>query len=407
MARHAPETCPTLRRNPRPGPCRHVCRGTALIYLTVAMVALTAFSSLAVDLGRVYVARAELQLAADAAARHGAAGLKQGVSTARSNAVAAAADNTADGQSVVLDPSKGDVEFGTWDAASRTFTVLTGSAQSSANAIRVNVRRTAARGNAVPLLWGAMVGARTCNVSVSAIARGPTAAGRSGFMGIGNISVGNNSLIAGYDSAAGPPGGANLNDEAAVGSNDEVEIGNNTTVRGDVLAEEFDAGGGGTVSGDVIDNLPPMSYPPTETPGIASAGSLDVPDGQTVTLAAGTHYYNTVTMGNNATLAFAGQATMYVGRSIDLGNRSSVIAPGNLPANLKLRLLSGASFEAGNNPLVIADVYGPRSEFEAGNNAEFRGALVAEEVEFGNNATLYYDRKLGGGAGGPSIMLVR
>src|SRR5688572_19678299 len=57
-------------------------RGSALMYLTVTLVALVAFVSLAVDLGRVQLVRGELQLAADAAARHAAAGLSAGVTTA-------------------------------------------------------------------------------------------------------------------------------------------------------------------------------------------------------------------------------------------------------------------------------------------------------------------------------------
>src|SRR5689334_2185672 len=53
---------PTFRPNSRP----RAARGAALIYLTVTVVALIALASLAVDVGRVYVARGELQLAADA-----------------------------------------------------------------------------------------------------------------------------------------------------------------------------------------------------------------------------------------------------------------------------------------------------------------------------------------------------
>ena len=69
----------------------------------------------------------------------------------------------ADGKAVVLDRSN-DIEFGTWDDQSRTFSVLSGSAASSANAVRITGRRTAARGSAVSLVFAAVVGQRTCDV---------------------------------------------------------------------------------------------------------------------------------------------------------------------------------------------------------------------------------------------------
>ena len=50
-------------------------RGTVMVWAIVSMVALMAFVSLAVDMGRVQLAKTELQRAADAAARYGATGL--------------------------------------------------------------------------------------------------------------------------------------------------------------------------------------------------------------------------------------------------------------------------------------------------------------------------------------------
>src|SRR5207237_1633805 len=107
------------------GRLRRAGRGSALVYVTASLVALMAFASLAVDLGRVYVVRSELQLAADAAARYGAAGLPSGTATAENNAITAAGDNKADGTRVTITAS--DVEFGTWNSGTRTFSVLTGS----------------------------------------------------------------------------------------------------------------------------------------------------------------------------------------------------------------------------------------------------------------------------------------
>src|SRR6266446_5944739 len=133
------------------------------------MVAFSALASLAVDIGHARLVKVQLQGAADAAARYAITGMSSGISAAQANAVAAAASNTADGTAVVVDPNT-DVEFGTWDSGSGTFTVLAGPARSSANAIRVWARRTAARGNAVSVSFGGLIGKSTCDVTASCIA---------------------------------------------------------------------------------------------------------------------------------------------------------------------------------------------------------------------------------------------
>src|SRR3954470_2328813 len=97
-----------------------------MVYAIVTMTALMAFISLAVDLGRVQLVKTELLRAADAAARYGVTGLPN-VTNAQNRAIAAANDNTADGSPVVISAS--DIEFGTWDVTTGTFTVLSGSAR--------------------------------------------------------------------------------------------------------------------------------------------------------------------------------------------------------------------------------------------------------------------------------------
>ena len=384
-------------------------RGISLVYLTVTVVALMAFVSLAVDVGRVYVAKAELQLAADAAARHAAAGLKDGVLVAQANAVAAAADNKADGRTVVLSPNLGDVEFGVWDDAARSFTVLTGAARSGANAVRVSPRLTDARGTAVPLTWGALIGLSTCDIkSVSAVAKAPTSAPYSGFLGINSVTLGNNGLVAGYDSNSGAPGAGNISNTGNIGSNGQIDVGNNTAVRGDVFTDDFDQGSGSTLTGEQLDDLPPMSFSPTEDPGIPSAGNLTVGQDETLTLGAGTFHYTNVTLGHGATLTFSGPAKLYVSGSITLGNnRSSLVASDNTPGNLKLRLVGSASFEAGNDALIVAEIYGPQAQFQIGNNVEMHGAVIAASIAIGNNAVLYYDSRIGAGGTGGRVILVR
>ena len=145
-----------------------VRHGISLIYVTVLMVVLIGFVSFAVDLGRLQLAKTQLQTATDAAARYGATGLNSGVATVKSMVVAAAAENQVDGSPLVIDPNN-DIEFGIWNPATRTFTPVTGAAQSTAKALRVTGRRVASRGTAVPLSFASLLGLSTIDLRFSCV----------------------------------------------------------------------------------------------------------------------------------------------------------------------------------------------------------------------------------------------
>ena len=178
---------------------RYGTRGAMLIYMSVVLAALMAVTSLAVDWGRVQLTKTELQRAADSAARAAMSQLNFGTTAAQTAAVTFAGDNKADSSKVVIDPTN-DIDFGTWDSVGRTFTVLTGSDVSSANAVRVSARRTSARGNATPLVFGQTIGMSTCDETASAVASlGPTEIidYSSGFTGDTTLALNGSALING------------------------------------------------------------------------------------------------------------------------------------------------------------------------------------------------------------------
>jgi Flp pilus assembly protein TadG len=139
-------------------------RGAALVYVMAAMMTLSGLASLAVDLARVRLTKTQLQGAADSAARAALGEIPNGSTAVKNRAVAVAGMNTADGSAVSISTS--DVSLGYWDSGSKTFTVT----NTNPNAVRVIACRTAAAGNAVPLLFGRLLGSNTCNVNVSSIA---------------------------------------------------------------------------------------------------------------------------------------------------------------------------------------------------------------------------------------------
>jgi hypothetical protein len=380
-------------------------RGSALIYLTVTLVALVGFTSLGVDVGRVLVVRGELQLAADAAARYAAVGFKDGITVAQNYAVDAADDNTAGGTPVVLDPGQ-DIEFGTWNESSRTFTPLPGIARASANAIRVTACRIAARGNAVPLMMAAAIGRPTCNARAVSIVRIAVAPVAGGFVGTNNFSVGNNGLIASYNPALGAPGGGNLANNALVGSNGAIDVSNNTAIRGDVLGDDFNQGNNSSLTGRQISNAPTITYPATESPTVAGSGALNVPGNSTMTLPAGTYNYSSINVGHGAVLTFSGEATVYVTGTITLDNQAKLAGAGDHPGRLNLRVVGSGSVQAGNNAVLIANLYAPRSSVSFGNNGEIRGSVAAQVLNMGNNASLYFDSSSSASSAGSGVVIL-
>lgn len=138
--------------------------GISLVYLVAFLVVLSAFTSLAVDLGRVQLAKTELRRAADGAARAGAAGLGTDTFEAARLARQFAMANLVDGSPLELNATQ-DIVFGRWSPLDQTFTA----GGSNINAIHILARRTQERGNAVPMMFASLVGFDLCNVTADAI----------------------------------------------------------------------------------------------------------------------------------------------------------------------------------------------------------------------------------------------
>jgi Flp pilus assembly protein TadG len=144
-------------------------KGVAIFYIVAVFTVMMGFCSLAVDLGRVQAAKTEIRRAADAAARAGAAYLNQGSSNAVNAAISMAANNKVDISPLALTTS--DVTVGTWNTTTKTFTT-SGSPDNITTfaAVQVNAKRTKANGNPIPLLFGSVLGAKTCDVNATSVA---------------------------------------------------------------------------------------------------------------------------------------------------------------------------------------------------------------------------------------------
>ncbi|MCI0478990.1 pilus assembly protein TadG-related protein, partial [Candidatus Uhrbacteria bacterium] len=139
-----------------------------LVFVAIALLMLVGFMALAIDVGFVFTAKADLQAAVDAAALAGASGLIFSPDEARARAIDYAAKNPVYGNQVQLDLA--DIELGAWNSSTRTFTDLSDDDELVANSIRVTGNLTEARGNPLTLFFARAVGADTADVRAQSVA---------------------------------------------------------------------------------------------------------------------------------------------------------------------------------------------------------------------------------------------
>lgn len=135
-------------------------RGAALIQVTVAILGLIAFTIFVIDYGVVWVARAQAQNAADAAALAGAVSLAYedapGHATATARAIEVAAQNPILGEAPVV--LAGDVTYPVCPDGTNA-------------CVRVDVYRSADRGSALPSFFGPLLGINSQRVRATATAQ--------------------------------------------------------------------------------------------------------------------------------------------------------------------------------------------------------------------------------------------
>jgi Flp pilus assembly protein TadG len=135
-----------------------------MLYVGVVLPALFAVLSLAVDLGRAQLVKLELQRSADATARgYIAVRINKGDDTAKTVGPKIADMNPVDGNAMAPTVT---VTRGYWNATTKNFNEGNG----IPFAVKVTVSRKAANSNAVPLMWGALIGKSSVDVQATAIA---------------------------------------------------------------------------------------------------------------------------------------------------------------------------------------------------------------------------------------------
>src|SRR6185312_1152993 len=118
-------------------------RGATIVLVAILMTVIIGFAGAAIDLSRLYVMRAQLQTTADATAVAGIVEVKDKRATnAPTAALAYLPLNTVERQTATMTTS--NVEGGSWDFATNTFTPLASWTDPALNAVRTTATYTAA-----------------------------------------------------------------------------------------------------------------------------------------------------------------------------------------------------------------------------------------------------------------------
>lgn len=149
-------------------------KGVSLLWMAVTASVLAATGAFAVDLGRLWLARNELQNVADAAALSGASALGSTHNEVRARARDVACENTAGGQSIQLNAT--EIEPGNWDADTKTFTPLDMLSATGGNAVRVTASRSCDSNGPIGLCFGRLLGEDDVELTACAIAVGEPSA---------------------------------------------------------------------------------------------------------------------------------------------------------------------------------------------------------------------------------------
>ena len=203
-------------------------RGAVVVTLAVLVLAMIAFTGLAVDLGWITLTYARLQSYTDMAALSGALQLPN-QTLARANARAMLIKNDPVSGNALLDS---EIVFGNWDLSNRVFAPGT----TPINAIQLTGSRDAAHSNALPLFFIPALGQQFADLRAVAIAYAASRVGNpysAALIGIEEVDVDGNLYIDAYDPSAGPYGGGNAGLPGTIWSGGLMTVAGTTHITGD------------------------------------------------------------------------------------------------------------------------------------------------------------------------------
>ncbi|HQY87197.1 MAG TPA: TadG family pilus assembly protein [Tepidisphaeraceae bacterium] len=342
-----------------------------ILYFGVAIVAMFGMISFAVDYARVHAARLELDNAVDAAARYALTGLSDGTTLAKAQTAASA--NRVDGTPLSLQAA--DVEVGVWNSTTRVFTV----SSTSPNAVRVTGRRTAARGNAVPLMFARVVGQQSCDVTASAVVLGNVGGGD--IAGLSSVHLQSNATR--IERLSTESGTVNVASNGTWSTNSSAQIAGNVFYRGSLPTA--------AITGTKTLMSSNLAYPSATAPAIYDADFGSISASGSTTLAAGVYKAHNVSY-SGGTISLGGNVDIYISGSCTIGGNTTFYTNSG-QYKLRFFMTSSASFTYTSTGTSYMAIYAPDSAV-AINDGVVVGSVIANALSMKSGAKLRYSSLL-------------
>lgn len=392
------------------------------VFIVIALAVLMAFVSLAVDMGRVWLARAQMQTVADAAARAGTYKLPISTRAVIDEASEAALSNQVIDAAIVNGERTGgrtnpgvdlypdeDVVFGTWNPVNRVFTEIEdrGGTQSDerrrANAVRAHGKRNEDRDNPLTLIFGPVIGVFHIDIERDAIAYISGGPSNFGFVGIDHVRSNGEfanirSMLTGTKGVGGGVasdgdirlGNGDVYGDARPGMNHDVIQGPNSLVTGWQAALDYTLADLYPVPkvSDIPNDAEVVTLPGNNEDWILPPGgppSNDPNNPKHLRLNGDLEKLKSITV--------HGYVKLWVNGDVDVKG-ASIINNGNPPNPSKFEIVvvgQNRTVDVGGTATQYCHVYAPGANVRIHGTPGFYGWIIGKSLDFLGTSYLYYD----------------
>lgn len=229
-----------------------------------------------------------------------------------------------------------------------------------------------------------------------------------------SIHTSGNATIDSYNSNSGAYGGSNQSSNGTLATDGPLQMSGNATVKGNTYSTTADLSGNVVITGTAYASTgnvnatgnssvngttgptPGLSLTPATT-GTASSGALAITGNTTVTLAAGTYNYTSLSISGNGLLSATGAVKIYVSGTISIAG-NGISTSSSKPPNMIIYSTGSSAVNISGNANLYAGIYSPYSAVSNSGNGAIYGAVVSNTYTQSGNGAIHYDQALSNSA---------
>jgi hypothetical protein len=372
------------------------------------MITILIFGALAIDVGHICAVAGEMQHTADGASLAGASAIRDenpGEVQARALEIISAMQKSQGFHSL----EDQVIEVGTWNSITGEFTPLAESGATRPFAVRVVSHRSETQ-----YFFAPIIGHYSADVFREAVALGSGPC--TGVWGLEGLKAGSIRTDS-YDATDGPYDPATAGEDGDLCSGAELTIQGSYELHGDAMAgfgHEVTVNGGsgmmtGLTSSNYLDITPPevdfgnvTTANDNPTIGPTDGGSspwkgdgyhLNVTGNETLTLGAGTYYFDSIKLSGGAAVILTGPTKIYVSGTID-ATGGTFVNEGKTPGDFEI-ICSGPDVKISGGTGFFGSILAPYADVKlSGNDTGFYGGLVGKTVTMIGDVSIHVDESL-------------